>query len=449
MVDIAPLRGLLYNQDLIRDLEAVMTPPYDVISPEDQEMYHRRHPYNMIRLILGRKEAGDNEHRNWFTRAAETLEAWQREGVLIRDPKPAFYDYEIDYREPPNLLKTRRGFICLVRLQEFSQGAVRPHERTYEGTKAERLKLMESCKANLSQIFALYDDPARLVSTCLRQGRGEQPVFAFTDRTGIRHRMWRVTHSVTIRKVIAAMKSKPLFIADGHHRYETALTYRHLMRERLPERGPQVSFNYTLMYLSNMNHTGVSILPTHRMVVHLPQFRMESFLAQAADYFDVVRFPFDAVSREGVQEKFLKARQAAGDRHHIGLYANGGEEFVLLKLRGDVDHDPWCGHLAAPLRKLDVIVLTELVLNRLLEVSPQLLNDENRIRYERDAREAIEQVRRGLFQLTFLLNPTRIEQVRDVAASGLIMPHKSTYFYPKVINGSVMSLLDPHEDVPV
>ncbi|MFP3869680.1 MAG: DUF1015 domain-containing protein [Syntrophobacteria bacterium] len=448
MVDIAPFRGLLYNQRLVPDLKAVITPPYDVISPEEQEMYHRRHPYNMIRLILGKHEPGDNEHNNWCTRAAATLHAWQRQGVLVREPQPVLYDYEIEYREPPNLLKTRQGFFCVVRLQEFSDGSVRPHERTYEATKSERLKLMSACGANLSQIFSLYADSARVVSYYLRQGREDSPVFDFTDSAGIHHRMWRVTRTDIIHKVAGALRDKPLFIADGHHRYETALAYERLMRQKYPDRGSQqAAFRYTLMYLSNMNHTGLTILPTNRVFVRLPQFQMDSFLRKAAEYFEVVGFPFDAASRNHVLETFLSALRSAGDRHFIGVYEAGAGQFVLLRLRSRVDHQVWRGYLPEPLQKLDVVVLTELILKRLLNIDSQMLNDEKRILIRHNAWEAIEQVDRGLFHVAFLLNPTRIEQVQEVASSGLIMPHKSTYFYPKVMNGSVLNLLDPNEDV--
>jgi len=449
MPEIAPLKGLLYNQKLIHNMDEVITPPFDVISPADQEMYHERHPYNMIRLILGRRQPSDNEHNNWYNRAAETLQAWQQEGVLVRDSEPAFYDYEIDYRESLHQVKTRQGVICLVRLEDFSRGSVLPHERTYEGTKSERLQLMRACNANLSQVFALYPDRAQEVSQCLHQGRDDRPVFDFTDSAGIHHCMWRVSQKEVIRKVVESMRGKVTFIADGHHRYETALTYQRFMQQKYPERGDRASFNYVLMYLANMHQEGLSILPAHRLFVHLPQFDMETFLARAADYFEVSSFPFHQPNRSRVQGKFLDSLHTVGDHQVIGLYVSGCEEFVLLRLREDVSHSAWRAELPAPLQNLDVVVLTELVLKRLLRVDETLLNDETRITYRHDAMDAIEEVRSKGFQVAFLLNHTKIEQLQEVATSGLFMPHKSTYFYPKVIDGSVLNLLDPHEDVPI
>jgi uncharacterized protein (DUF1015 family) len=435
---------------VVTDLAAVVTPPYDVISSTEQEMYHRRHPYNMVRLILGHEEPGDTEERNWVTRAAEALRTWREQGILLRDPQPALYDYEIDYSaEPARLAKTRHGFICLVRLQEFAHGSIRPHERTFAATKSARLKLMCACNANLSQIFALHSDPANLVRGQLRLGREEMPVVAFTDERGIRHRLWRVTAPEVIKRVVALMEKKPLFLADGHHRYETALTYRDLMRLRHPDRGGKASFNYVLMYLSSVHQDGLSILPTHRLFTRLPEFHLDSFLETAGPYFEIQPFPFDSSDREYALEAFLAALQGAGLRHFVGLYSAGAASFLLLKLRAEADSRAWSSHLPAPLQHLDVVVLTELVLKGLLKVDEKTLGDERQIHYSHDGREAVRLVDSGAYQVAFLINPTRVEQVQEVASASLVMPHKSTYFYPKVINGSVLHLLDPYEDVSI
>jgi uncharacterized protein (DUF1015 family) len=203
------------------------------------------------------------------------------------------------------------------------------------------------------------------------------------------------------------------------------------------------------MYLANMHQEGLSILPTHRLFVHLPQFEMETFLARATDYFEVVYFPFTPASRSKIQGEFLKSLHRPGDHQVIGFYVSKSEKFVILKLREDVSHDAWRVQLPVPLQKLDVVVLTELILKKLLNVDEALLNDETRIKYRHDAMDAIEEVRSNRFQVAFLLNHTKIEQLQEIATSGLFMPHKSTYFYPKVIDGSVLNLLDPHEDVPI
>jgi uncharacterized protein (DUF1015 family) len=306
---------------------------------------------------------------------------------------------------------------------------------------------MLACNANLSQVFALYPDPTHIVKQNLQQGRDQGPVFDFTDSNGIHHRMWRVTSAEVIRKVVECMRDKPLYIADGHHRYETALNYQRIMQQRHPERGEQASFNYVLMYLADMHQEGLSILPTHRMFVQLPQFQMESFLARATDHFEVERFPFDDVGRNQTFREFLTKLYSAGDRHYLGVYESGAGQFVLLKLRDNVGHESWRVQLERPLQELDVVVLTELVLKQLLNLDETTLDDETKIKYRHDAWQAVEEVDRGLFQVAFLLNYTKIEQLQEVANSGLFMPHKSTYFYPKVIDGSVLNLLDPTENV--
>jgi uncharacterized protein (DUF1015 family) len=283
----------------------------------------------------------------------------------------------------------------------------------------------------------------------LHGGRDEEPVFSFKDMNSIHHRMWRVSRPEVIHHVMDCFKDKPLFIADGHHRYETALKYSKIMRERLPERGEQALFNYVLMYLANMHQEGLSILPTHRMFVRMDRLQMDSFLDRVTDYFEVELFPFDTASRSQALEAFIESLGTAGDHHHIGVYQSGSGQFVLLKLKAEADHSSWRAQLQPCLQKLDVVVLTELVFKRLLGVDKKTLNDEAQIKYRHDVLEAIEQVDHGLFQVAFLLNHTKIEQLQEVANSGLFMPHKSTYFYPKVIDGSVMNLLEPNEDVPV
>jgi uncharacterized protein (DUF1015 family) len=219
------------------------------------------------------------------------------------------------------------------------------------------------------------------------------------------------------------------------------------MRARYHDRGEKASFNYVLMYLASMNQGGLTILPTHRLFGRLPEFHLNSFLEAASRYFEVEPFSFASARREHALEAFLAALRGAGSRHFVGLYTADAGAFILLKLRPDADSRTWRDDLPRPLYHLDVVVLTELVLKRLLRVDEKTLDDERQIHYSHDGREAVRLVDSGAYQVAFLINPTRIEQVQEVASAGLIMPHKSTYFYPKVIDGSVLHMLDPHEDV--
>ena len=380
----------------------------------------------MIRLILGKNRPGDNENNNWYTRAAATLEAWQREGVLIQDAEPAFYDYEINYLESPNLSSSRQGFICLVRLEDFSRGLVRPHERTYEGIKTERLKLMSSCKANLSQVFTLYPDPTQIVSQYLHEGRDERPVLRFTDDNGVHHRMWRVTKDEAIRRIVECMKDKPLFIADGHHRYETALNYQKHMQERYPERGGRASFNYVLMYLANMHQPGLSILPTHRLISSKEPFDLDGFFTALKKYFTFDVFHFnDAGGEKGAREHFFEALdKKSPHRYTFGLYISGEKRYIRFISKAEAQIRDLLRGYSGVLQELDVTLLDGFILKELLKVEGE---DVGLSKGSRN--ETLEAVHSGEYKAAFLLNPPSIKQVKQVVEAGEVMPRKTTFFY--------------------
>ncbi len=449
MAEIVPFRGLYFDSGKVPNLNDVITPPYDVIEPEEQRKFFSRSPYNMIHLILGMHCSLDENSEDQYNRAGGLFRKWLEEGILKRDPVPAIYPYEIEYRLSPSLSKKRKGFVCLLKLEEFATGCVRPHEKTYEATKSERLKLMCCCNANLSQIFALYSDPADVIMHYLEQGRESEPLINFVDETGIKHKIWRTTEKSILRKVHSLMKDKSIFIADGHHRYETALNYMKMMKEQFPERGEKASFNYVMVYLANLNHSGVTILPTHRMLTELDNFDFHQFLERAMHYFEIEEYPFNHTNKEEVFDKFIE-KLASYERRGgtFGYYVRGSEKFILLKgkkqlIRSFLQEKG----LPEAMLSLDVVILTHLILKHLLEVPDDFLCDEKRMWYEHDAQKAISLVDSGQYRMTFLINPTRIDQVQAIASAGLIMPHKATYFYPKVITGTILNLIDPREDI--
>ncbi len=449
MAEISPFRGIYFDSAKVPNLNDVITPPYDVIEPEQQQEFYRRSPYNMIHLILGMHCSLEDDSEEQYNKAGELFNRWLKEGILRRDPVPAIYPYEIEYRLSPSLSKKRKGYICLLRLEEFETGCIRPHEKTYEATKSERLKLMCCCNANLSQIFALYSDPADVVMHYLEQGRESSPLIDFEDETGIKHKIWRTTDKRILRKVHSLMKDKSIFIADGHHRYETALNYMRIMRERFPERGEKASFNYVMVYLANLNHSGVSILPTHRMLTEFNGFNVEKFLEKMTKYFEYDEFPFDEATKTEVLEQFiarLKSFERTGGA--FGFYVRGVRKFFLLRAKKDIVKS-FLQEKKFPeaMLNLDVVILTHLILKHVLQVSDEFLNNEKKMWYEHDAHKAISLVDSGQYKMTFLINPTRIDQVQAIASAGLIMPHKATYFYPKVITGTILNLIDPSEDV--
>ncbi len=446
MAEIAPFRGLRYNQEMVPDLAQVVIPPYDVISPEEQRAFHERSPYNFIRLELGLPAPEDSSEDNPHTRAAAWIRQWKHQGILVRNPKPSIYCYEVDYKNGPELLKTRKGFICAMRLEEFSSGRVLPHEKTFQAVKDERLALMLACNANLSPVFALYPDSNEEIYSALASGRRGDPVVSFTDFAGMTHRIWPVTDPPVLDEVRNLTMDKPIFIADGHHRYETALNYRNAFRGRYGGRNPHASFEFIMVYLTDMNDPGLTILPTHRLLRNLGEWDFGLLMERAKNWFHVERFE----SENGGEPRWKEAIRDGGSRKDttIGFYCKGaGCVYVLTAKRDVVSALLEQKGTPAPLRTLDVVVLDQVVLRDLLGLSDQFLANERNISFMHVFAEALEAVKSCRFDAGFFINQTRIEQVREVASAGLIMPHKSTYFYPKVMSGLVTNPLSPDEEI--
>lgn len=446
MAEVAPFRGFRYNQERVPDLSEVVIPPYDVISKREQELFYERNPFNMIRLELGKSTREDSEQNNPHTRAAQHLQDWLKERILIRDDQPAIYYYELDYSLSAQTRQTRYGFMCLLRLEDFASGGVRPHERTFQAIKDERLRLMLTAQANLSPVFALYADPAQLVDHHLKDGRETEPLFAFKDDNGMEHRIWRVRNLRVLRQVRSLMLDKAIFIADGHHRYETALNYRNIQRERFESGGPQASYEYIMVYLSNMNQGGLTILPTHRLLRSLNSWEPDLFLKQAHSFFEILSY----TATESGQQEWRSKLELAKLRKEtaIGFYSRKVNAFYLLKSkRSTVSSYLARREIPEILHDLDVVVLDEVILRHLLGLSEVLLGDENNIHFKHDLLDALLKVQSGEYEVGFFINPTRIEQVQEVATAGLIMPHKSTYFYPKVGSGLIINPLYPGEEV--
>lgn len=446
MAEIAPFKGLRYNPERIPNLSQVVIPPYDVISAREQELFYGCNPYNMIRLELGKPTPEDSEASNPHTRAAAYLKEWQRAEILIRDEKPAHYYYELGYKGTSGIQETRRGFLCLLRLETFDSGGVRPHERTFQAVKDERLKLMLACNANLSPVFALYSDPHQLVDHTLRVSHEPEAVMDFRDRQGMEHRIWRVHDQQALRTVQTLMRDKAIFIADGHHRYETALNYRTIQRERHPGAADHAPFEYIMVYLSNMNQSGLTILPTHRLLRHLGDWSPDAFLQSAAAFFEIESFGNSAADRTA----WSRALEAAGASKQtaMGFFSRRSPSALLLRAKTEVVPSLLAeSGIPEVLHGLDVVVLDQVILKRLLALPDEFLANSDNIHFKHNLDEALNDVRSGHYDAGFFINPTRIDQVQEVASAGLIMPHKSTYFYPKVGSGMVIHPIVPDERI--
>ncbi len=430
MANLIPFQGVLYNPAKVPDVSRVVAPPYDVIDASFQGELHARHPHNVIRLELGLDEPGDGPSNNRYTRAAGLLRDWMASGILQRERQPGLYPYMIDYRSPLDSpgapTKTLKGFYATVELEEFGTGKIYPHENTRAAAKTDRLNLLEACGANFSAIFSLFSDPQGAVIGLLDKSvNADKPRFDFTDDEGFRQRLWAVSDPSVLKEVVAAMKASPLFIADGHHRYETALNYRNGRRARAGAAKGLQPYDSVLMLFASLEDPGLTVLPTHRVlttpVPPLPELRR--LLGGACDIEDVPA------------AQFLRTLRSRGQAAPVfGLAVRGAASPLLLTVKpGHRSTDS-----ASARDKLDVSLLQTLVMNALCPKE----SDQHALIYTKDDQEALDLVARGRATASLLLNPTKVGEVRAVAAAGERMPHKSTYFFPKPLTGLVMNVME-------
>lgn len=439
---IIPFRGILYNPDKAPDLKAVITPPYDVISETEQQEYYKMHPQNIIRLVLGKIHPEDTGHDNRYTRAARFFRSWLDKGMLIQDKEPAFYVTEIDYRLDGEI-RTRFGFIALVGLERFEKGTILPHEQTFSATRADRLKLMEACRGNFCPIFSLFSDPGNESLGSLRTAVEKlRPDIDFEDLNGQRHRLWRVRSQQVHREIGQRLADRPLYIADGHHRYETALKYRNLIMSRQPALDSGHPCNFVMMYLCSMHDAGLAIRPAHRVLCDVDKAVTEAFVDRVRAYFDIETLGFDSLNRKQIEEEFLARVRAGADSSTTGVALRDCKSFYVLHLKDGVMDRLFGREIPGPLRKLDVTVVTRLLLQEGLDLNGAALDDEQRVMYTSRADKALNAVHSGKCVISIILNATRLDQIQEVSDAGLIMPRKSTYFYPKVMTGLVINRID-------
>ncbi len=441
MAHIYPFRAWRYNPASVR-LDEVVTQPYDKISPAMQQAYYQRSPYNLVRIILGLPELFDAErNESVYSRAARDFRAWREQGIFIQEKSPCVFAYSQRFQVPgSNQVKERRGFIALGKLHDYSDQVVFRHEQTLSKPKSDRLNLLKATRAHFGQIFMLYSDPAASVEQILFDGAGPADA-EVRDEYDVLHRVWRVNDPAVIRLLVSAMADKKLIIADGHHRYETALGYAkehahaaqaktesnvgHLPQPAWPEAAVMMTF-------VNMDSDGLEILPTHRVVHSLDGFDAGAFANAAGEFFCV--------------ESLLET-DAAG--YLETLKKQAGTAFVavtrasafLLKSRPEAVAGA-LRHLPERQRQLDLSHLHTIVLERLLGLDPDKIREQTNVRYLRDGGEAVEQVRRGEADVAFLTNPVTMEQLKEVAFAGEVMPQKSTDFYPKLLSGLAIYALE-------
>lgn len=404
MVMIAPFRGVRYNPKRIGVLDSVFAPPYDVISPQEQDELYEKSPYNVIRIILSKIE-GDEK----YTQAAETFRGWIQDGILIQDNEPCIYPYYQEFEENGKRI-TRKGFISAVRLEDFSSKRILPHERTFSGPKLDRLKLTSACNANLSPIFTIYSDPEGELERAIEENLS-RPVVDAVGGDGARNRLWRVSDIDLISKIKDAMLELRLLIADGHHRYETALEYRNIQRKRFGMGSGNEPYEYVMMYLSRAEGEGLVIKPTHRVVKSLGSIGIEEFMERLKGRFNIERVSSNEIS------------------------TLGHEEFALL-IKDSIFKIFLKGPFPVSYKNLAVILLHSLVFGEIID------EEEAGIFYTKSLEEVFSLVKSGEYKIGFILPPLRAVDVFEVVLAGEKMPHKTTYFYPKLLSGLVFRLLE-------
>jgi uncharacterized protein (DUF1015 family) len=441
MAEIQPFRAYRYDAKRVA-LKDVLTQPYDKISPQMQEKYYAASPYNLIPVEKGKTFDGDSPENNVYTRAAQKVQEWIAEKVLLQDAAPAIYVYTQEFQVPGTQnRRTRMGFIALVRVEDYDKKVVFRHEHTLSGPKKDRIELLRRTGAQTGQLFFLYEDPARQVDSLLEAISHQTPAIELHDEYDTIHRVWSVTDKAFIDKLQKAMVEKKLIIADGHHRYETALNLRNEARQKSGNgtHDAMAASEFAMATIINAHSKGLTILPTHR-VVRAADFDFEKFRKEVSPYFDWYSYPFqNASERTASYAEFRKDLTSQSEtRHAIGVYPSpqgASGAFYLFVLRKDAELEALLPDISAAQRDLDVVLLHRLLLEKGLGITPEAVTAEKNLSYEREMDAAIAHVDRGEAQVTFLLNPARMEQVSQIALGGDVMPQKSTDFYPKLLSG--------------
>jgi uncharacterized protein (DUF1015 family) len=439
MAEIFPFRAYRYNSARVEPAK-VLTQPYDKITPAMAQKYAAASAYNLITVEKGKSLPTDTPENNVYTRAARALDDWIAAGVIVQDAAPSLYAYFQEYTAPgTSSRRVRKGFIAVGRIEDYSAGVVFRHEQTLSGPKADRLELLRHTRTHTGQLFMLYSDSAGRADALLESAAQSPAQVEVRDEYDVVHRLWSVTQAPTIEIIQRELADKKLVIADGHHRYETALAYRDECRARARRPDCNAPYEKVMMTLFNTAGTGLTILPTHRVVAGVPGFSLERFPSALANLFEERFYPFTgAAERPQAYERFRRDLQASGrEPRAIGVYAGGGAYFIFSLKKGS-DLEALLPDISPAQRQLDVVLLHRLILERGLGITPDAVKTERNITYEREMDKAIAEVDQGRAQICFLLNSVSVETVAEMAMAGEVLPQKSTDFFPKLMSGITM-----------
>lgn len=450
--EVRPFRALHYDPAVVPDIGLCLSQPYDVISGAQQEAYYRQHPNNVVRLILGRIEAGDNENANRYTRARDLLGRWREDGILRLTGRPSFWVYEQEFDLPDAGRRRVRGFIGAVRLRDYAERRILPHEKVIKGPLEDRIRLTETAATQFEYIWSLYQDKAYIIDNILDAQEKEAAIIDFTEQpVGVRHRMWRLTDPESCEIIRRTMSRLKIYIADGHHRYQTMLTIRDRMRARFPEAGPDAPWEYIMMFLVNSEHEGLTILPTHRMLHGIQVESLYRLGASILEHFHVKKYTFRDGDEPAVRRRWLRdLRSVEPGEHKFGAFIVNTSGYYLLTLRDEEAYEELVRlDFSSEWKLLDVNILNTLILEEILGITEEQLSLATNISYTKDIDEALARVHAGEIDVAFALNSTALADVLAIAENNERMPRKSTYFFPKPVSGLVFYPMDPQlQSVP-
>ena len=436
--EVRPFRALHYDPQKIDDVGLCLAQPYDVISPEQQQAYYKQHPYNVIRLILNREQPGDNEQENTYTRAKNHLAQWQREGVLRETGRPSFWVYEQAFDIPEIGRKKVKGFIGLVRLQDYEERSILPHEKIMTRPLEDRVHLMRATEAQFEYIWSIYHDKAYVIDNILDETEKQPPIIDFYEEsTLVHHRMWRLLDAEKCRIISRAMEHLIIYIADGHHRYQAMLNIRDEMRQRYPDAGPEAPWEFIIMFLVNSEHEGLTVLPTHRTLHNLQLSNLSDLHLSILEHFHVKSYSFSGSNDGEARRRWLRdLRDAEPGVHKFGALITKLNRYFLITLKDSEAYEEMVDiPYSSEWKLLDVNILNTLILRRIIGLTEGELSAQTNVSYTKDLEAALQSVRSGSSQVALILNATRLRDIITIAENNERMPRKSTHFYPKPLSG--------------
>jgi len=436
MAEVHPFRGVRYNQRLVKDIAAVICPPYDIITPQMEQELYLKSEYNFARVELGWELPQDTVKDNRYTRSAAILEQWLKQGVLKAEKAPAIYLHDHYFIHSGKEYK-RRGMLLRVGLEEWDKRVVRPHEGTLVKPKTDRLSLLWSLQANTSPILALFEDQGQQVSTVLTAQARNEPVISSSSAGGERHQVWAITEREAIDQIQQSLARQPLYIADGHHRYESALTYRRQRRSLSLSVSGDEAFNFVMMTLVDFSDPGLLILPPHRLIRGISKSTLDEMMAGLKSFFEIEKL---SLSRPDIWQQVDDLLSGGANQVSLVLFGLAPERLFVLKLRDFAVASQMMPYFHTELyKRLEASIVDHIILEKVLEVGSE--REEVMLSYSHSRENAINRVLDGEYQLAFLLRPVKAETVKAIADAGDRMPRKSTYFYPKAPAGLVFSRL--------